>query len=99
MDVSGSYILLFVVGLVIGSFLNVCILRIPRGESIIRPGSRCPKCQTNICWFDKRSALEFSPVESALSMVRGKDFMALSPGGMSECSGLSRDRLHVRMDP
>ncbi|MYF25335.1 MAG: prepilin peptidase [Nitrospira sp. SB0678_bin_10] len=72
MDVSGSYILLFVVGLVIGSFLNVCILRIPRGESIIRPGSRCPKCQTNICWFDNVPLLSFLRLRARCRWCGGK---------------------------
>ena len=34
----------FVLGLLIGSFLNVCIYRLPRGESILWPSSHCPKC-------------------------------------------------------
>ncbi|HVA61955.1 MAG TPA: prepilin peptidase [Mycobacteriales bacterium] len=37
-----------VLGLVIGSFLNVVIWRVPRGESIVRPGSKCPGCSTPI---------------------------------------------------
>lgn len=37
-------VLAFITGLIIGSFLNVLIYRIPRGESIVRPGSRCPQC-------------------------------------------------------
>ena len=42
----------FIFGLVIGSFLNVCILRIPEDLSIVTPGSHCPRCQTAIQWYD-----------------------------------------------
>lgn len=38
--------LVVVYGLVIGSFLNVCVWRVPRGMSIVRPGSHCPACGT-----------------------------------------------------
>lgn len=43
---------LFVVGLVFGSFLNVCISRIPRDESIVSPPSHCPHCGAGIGWHD-----------------------------------------------
>ena len=39
-------------GLAIGSFLNVCISRIPADESVVTPGSRCRSCRTPIRWFD-----------------------------------------------
>jgi leader peptidase (prepilin peptidase)/N-methyltransferase len=39
-------------GLIIGSFLNVCITRIPAGESIVSPGSRCPGCGSPIKPYD-----------------------------------------------
>ena len=39
-------------GLMIGSFLNVCIARLPAGESVMSPGSRCPSCRTPIRWYD-----------------------------------------------
>jgi len=42
--IPASFIFFF--GLLIGSFLNVCIWRLPREESIIRPGSHCPACST-----------------------------------------------------
>ena len=42
----------FVLGLVFGSFLNVCIYRIPKEESIVFPGSHCPKCDAKIKWYD-----------------------------------------------
>jgi leader peptidase (prepilin peptidase)/N-methyltransferase len=40
------------VGGVVGSFLNVVVARVPAGESIVHPGSRCPTCRTPIRWFD-----------------------------------------------
>lgn len=43
---------IFVFGTVVGSFLNVCIWRIPRDESLIKPGSHCPKCNAHIAWYD-----------------------------------------------
>jgi leader peptidase (prepilin peptidase)/N-methyltransferase len=42
----------FLFGLLIGSFLNVCITRIPAGVSIVSPGSRCPECGTSIKPYD-----------------------------------------------
>jgi leader peptidase (prepilin peptidase) / N-methyltransferase len=45
-------ILSAVLGLVIGSFLNVCIHRLPLGQSIVSPRSRCPKCGHSLSWFE-----------------------------------------------
>jgi leader peptidase (prepilin peptidase)/N-methyltransferase len=39
-------------GLAIGSFLNVCITRLPAGESVVGPRSRCRSCRTAIRWYD-----------------------------------------------
>ena len=46
------YSLVFVYGLLIGSFLNVLIYRIPRDESIVFPGSHCPVCDHKLKWYD-----------------------------------------------
>lgn len=45
-------LLIFIYGLIIGSFLNVCIYRIPRGENIAWPGSHCPTCSHSLSWYD-----------------------------------------------
>src|SRR4029077_5240514 len=39
-------------GLIIGSFLNVCIHRLPRGESVVWPASKCPRCQAHLKPYD-----------------------------------------------
>jgi leader peptidase (prepilin peptidase)/N-methyltransferase len=44
--------ILVVLGLSVGSFLNVCIHRLPRGESLNSPPSRCPHCDYRLRWFD-----------------------------------------------
>jgi leader peptidase (prepilin peptidase)/N-methyltransferase len=52
-------ILIFVLGLIVGSFSNVCIYRIPRNESVIYPASHCPKCRTKIKPVDNIPLLSY----------------------------------------
>lgn len=44
-------IIVFIFGIMIGSFLNVVIYRIPKGESIVFPSSKCQSCQTSLKWY------------------------------------------------
>ena len=52
-------LLIFFLGASLGSFLNVCILRLPQEESVLRPPSHCPKCKHRIRWFDNIPILSF----------------------------------------
>ena len=58
--------LVLLLGLIIGSFLNVCIYRIPRGESVAFPPSHCPSCGHKIRWYEN------IPVFSYIFILRGK---------------------------
>ena len=49
----------FVLGLCIGSFLNVCIYRLPVSKSIVHPGSRCSNCDTPIAFYDNIPVLSY----------------------------------------
>jgi len=54
-----NVVLIFILGLIVGSFSNVCIYRIPRNESIIYPASHCPKCSSPIKPVDNIPLLSF----------------------------------------
>jgi leader peptidase (prepilin peptidase)/N-methyltransferase len=55
----------FAFGAIIGSFLNVCIVRLPEARSVVRPPSHCPVCRRDIAWYDN------VPVVSYL-LLRGR---------------------------
>ncbi len=46
------YIIIFIYGIIIGSFLNVCIYRIPKGENIAKVRSHCMNCGYQLKWYD-----------------------------------------------
>ncbi|MDY3757267.1 MAG: prepilin peptidase, partial [Bacilli bacterium] len=52
-------IIIIILGLVLGSFYNVVGLRIPNGESIIKPGSHCPKCNHKLSWYENIPVLSY----------------------------------------
>jgi len=52
-------ILVFVFGSIVGSFLNVCIHRLPLEESIVKPGSHCCHCNKQILWYDNVPLLSY----------------------------------------
>lgn len=79
------------VGLAAGSFLNVCIHRLPRGESVVRPSSHCPSCRRPLSWFEnvplaswlalrgrcRTCAARISPLYPLVEALTGALFVAL----------------------
>jgi len=53
------YVVAFAFGAVLGSFLNVCIHRLPRGMSIVKPPSHCPRCGSTIRFYDNIPLVSF----------------------------------------
>lgn len=47
-----AYLAVVLFGASVGSFLNVCIYRLPLGRSVIKPRSQCPRCRKQISWYD-----------------------------------------------
>jgi leader peptidase (prepilin peptidase)/N-methyltransferase len=70
--VNGVFFLwVFLLGAAIGSFLNVCILRLPQGKSLVRPGSHCPHCETPIRFYDNIPLLSYLILRGRCRSCRG----------------------------
>jgi leader peptidase (prepilin peptidase)/N-methyltransferase len=63
--------MVFVLGAILGSFLNVVIYRLPRGESLVRPASRCPRCGTPIRPVDNIPLVSFLLLRGRCRACRG----------------------------
>jgi leader peptidase (prepilin peptidase)/N-methyltransferase len=61
----------FVLGAVVGSFLNVVIYRVPRRMSIVKPRSACPSCATPIAWYDNVPMLSWLILRGRCRSCRG----------------------------
>ncbi len=61
----------FVLGAIVGSFLNVVIYRVPRRLSIVKPRSACPSCATPIAWFDNLPILSWLILGGRCRSCRG----------------------------
>ncbi len=63
--------ILALLGLSVGSFLNVCVHRLPRGESLVRPASRCPHCGYVLRWYDNIPVLSYALLRGRCRLCRG----------------------------
>lgn len=94
-----------IIGLCVGSFLNVCISRWPEGLSVVSPRSRCPNCGSEIAWYDNVPVLSYlilrgrcrgcgmriSPIYPAVELAVGLIWLAaaLRYGGTLEALRLA----------
>lgn len=67
-----EYSIFFIFGAALGSFLNVCIHRLPLGESIIRPSSHCPFCNKAILWHDNIPLLSYVLLRARCRFCKAK---------------------------
>jgi len=65
-------LLAFAFGLLIGSFLNVCIYRLPRDLSVVRPRSYCPSCEHPIAWYDNVPLLSYAILDARCRHCQGR---------------------------
>ena len=65
-------ITVFLFGTVVGSFLNVCIYRLPKRESVVLPPSHCPKCGKNIRWYDNIPLVSYVVLMGKCRACKGK---------------------------
>jgi leader peptidase (prepilin peptidase) / N-methyltransferase len=65
-------VFVFIFGAIVGSFLNVCIHRMPLEQSIVLPGSYCPKCKKSIPWFDNIPLASYAFLKGKCRFCRQK---------------------------
>lgn len=67
-----DYLIIFILGTIIGSFLNVCIYRIPKNQSIAYPPSHCTSCKSNLKWYDLIPILSYVLLKGRCRYCREK---------------------------
>ena len=78
-----------VLGLAFGSFLNVCIYRLPLGLSVVTPRSACPKCKKPIAFYDNIPVLSWLILARAVPPLQGANFAALSDDRIADWRAVS----------
>jgi len=64
------WLFVFAIGSIVGSFLNVCIRRMPSGESVVWPGSHCPFCKKRIPAYDNIPFISFLFLKGEMPFLR-----------------------------
>lgn len=66
------YLVVLLLGLIVGSFLNVCIFRIPEGKSILWPNSHCPQCGNSLRWYHNIPVFSYAVLKGRCAFCAGK---------------------------
>ena len=73
------YIMFFLFGVTIGSFLNVCILRIPAGESIVFGSSHCMTCGKQLRWWELIPLFSWLALRGSVFRLLQSHFTSIPP--------------------
>ena len=71
---------LMIFGAIVGSFLNVCIIRLPKEESIVTPGSHCPHCNQPIKFYDNIPLISYLLLGRKMPLLQKIDLCPISFG-------------------
>ena len=82
-------IFVFLFGLIIGSFLNVCIVRIPERKSIVMPASACPKCGAPIRPYDNIPVVSYLLSGRQMPRLQDANFADVSAGRIADGAAIS----------
>ena len=77
-------VLIFIIGLILGSFYNVVGLRLPNKNSIIKPGSHCLKCNHKLAWWENIPVISYIFLKGRCKSCKEKNIFYVSGNGITD---------------
>ena len=91
-------LLIGLLGLLVGSFLNVVIYRLPKGESLLRPASHCPACGAPVKPYDNIPVLSWLLLRGRCRNCGARHLRPVSAGRAADGRGVRRRGAHPRRE-